>query len=84
MFWTVSDRMERHIFRQRLDGLAVDLDFNDRVHEVTSAKLADQFFCLDVDHRGFFFSAVDYSGYTAVATQCTGGSLASPFARFCR
>ena len=47
-------------------------------------QLTDQFLFLDVDRGGFFLAAIDHGGDTAFATQCTGGSLASPFARLGR
>ena len=39
---------------------------------------------LDVDREGFLLFAVDHGGDAAFAAQCTGGSLASPFARLGR
>ena len=47
---------------------------------------AEQFvqrLCFDVNCHGFLLVTVDNGGDTAFATQCTGGSLASPFARLC-
>ncbi len=78
----VVDRVERDVLGQGADGLAADLDHHDRVHEVAGAELAAQFLLLDVDRQGFFLAAINDGGYPAFATQCTGGSLASPIARF--
>ena len=37
---------------------------------------------LDVDRERLFLFAVNHGGYPAIAAQCSGGSLASPVARF--
>ena len=84
MFVTVGDRVKRDILWQGAQGLAADFDAHDRVHEVAGAELADQFLLFDVDHHGIFLAAVDHGGNTTFAAQLTGGSLASPFARFGR
>jgi len=81
---TVGNGVESYVLRQRPHGLAVDLDHDDRVHEVAGAELASQFLGFDVDGQGFFLAAIDHGGDAAFATQCTGGSLASPFARLGR
>ena len=84
VFGTIVDGVERHVLGKRLDLLATELDLDDRVHEVAGAELADQFLRFHVDHRGFFLAAINHGGDAAFATQCTGGSLASPFARLGR
>ena len=38
----------------------------------------------DVNSGGFLLAAIDNGGNSAIAAQCTGGSLASPFARLSR
>src|SRR5690606_9278107 len=78
---TVADRMERNILGQGADLLATDVDHDDRVHEVAHAELARQLLGFHVNRGGFFLAAVNHSGDAAFATQCTGGSLASPIAR---
>ena len=84
MFGTVGDRVKRDILGKGAQGLAADFDAHDRVHEVAGAELADQFLLFDVNHHGIFLAAVDHGGNTTFAAQLTGGSLASPFARFGR
>ena len=81
---SVGDRMESDVLGQRAQGLAADLDIDDRVEEVAGAELAAQFLLFDVDRQRFFIAAIDDGGDTAFATQCTGGSLACPFARLGR
>src|SRR5690606_27048469 len=74
----------RNVLGQGADLLAADVDHDDRVHEMAGIELAEQLLGLDVDRHRIIVAAVDYGGDTAFATQCTGGSLASPFAQLGR
>ena len=80
------DRPARH--RVEIDRLwkgalflAPEVDHDDRVHEVTRRKHLGEELLLDMDESGSFF-AVNHGGYPSIAAQCSGGSLASPVARF--
>ena len=80
----VGHRVELHVAGQRAFGLSADLDLDDRVQEVTGLQHLDQGLRLDMDLHGFLLVAVNHGGYAAFATDCTGGSLACPVARFSR
>ena len=80
----IVDRMERNVLGQGAHLLSAKFDLDDRIEEVTGAKLATQFLLLDVDRDGGFVVAIDNGGDAAFTTQCTGGSLACPFARLGR
>ena len=67
---------------KRAVRLAADVDHHDGVHEVAGRQHLGEELLLDVDRQRLFLVAVDHGGHPSVATQCTGGSLASPFARF--
>ena len=68
-------------FGKRPVRLALEIDHDDRVHEVAGGKHLGQELLLDVDREGLFLFAVHDGGDPAFAAQCTGGSLASPVAR---
>ena len=78
----IRNRMKGNVLGQGAKRLSANLDHHDRVHEVAGAQLAHQFLCFDMDRQGFFIAAVNNGGDPTFASQCTGGSLASPFARF--
>ena len=80
----VGDRMELDVLGQGADGRAAGVDHHHRVHEVAGVQHLHQRLLLEVDGEGLFIVAVDDGGDAAFATQRTGGSLASPFARLGR
>ena len=77
-----ADRVEVHGLGKSAVRLAADLDHHHRVHEVAGREHPGEELLLDMHRQRLLLVAVDHGGYPAVAAQCTGGSLASPFARF--
>ena len=76
------DRVEVDRLRQGPVRLALEVDHHDRVHEVAGREHLGQKLLLDMDREGLFLFAVNHGGYPSIAAQCSGGSLASPVARF--
>ena len=77
----IGDGMKRDVLWQSALLLAAHFNFDNAVHEMACHQQLDQRFFLDMDCHSFLFIAVYNSRYPAFAAQCTGGSLASPFAR---
>ncbi len=75
-------RMELDVLGQRAVRLAAGVDHHHRVHEVAGREHLGEELLLDMHRHRLFLVAVDHGGDPSVAAQCTGGSLASPFARF--
>ena len=64
-----------------LDG-AVDVDLEDRGQEAAGVEQERGFLAVQRDADRGLLGAVDDGGHFVFTTHCTGGSLASPFARF--